>query len=70
MDDSYIANAITRKGFASAKNFKEIKLADQNIFMPDFINKSDILKGLESGADIPIQEITEIQRLLSNSEID
>tara|TARA_R100001129_G_scaffold5566_2_gene4642 strand:+ start:1912 stop:5427 length:3516 start_codon:yes stop_codon:yes gene_type:complete len=70
MDDSYIANAITRKGFASAKNFKEIKLADQNIFMPDFISKSDILKGLESGADIPIQEITEIQRLLSNSEID
>ena len=69
-DDNYIVKALSRGGLGSTRNFKDIKLADQNIFMPDQIPKKTIKKGLATKTDIPFNEIQEIQKLLYNTEID
>jgi len=65
-----IVKSLSRGGLGSTRSFKDINLADRNIFMPDQIPKQTLKKAMDTQADIPRKEIERIQQLLYNTEID
>jgi hypothetical protein len=69
-DDQDIIKSLSRGGLGSTRSYKDINLADRNIFMPDQIPKQTLKKAMDTQADIPRKEIERIQQLLYNTEID
>jgi hypothetical protein len=69
-DQQDIVKSLSRGGLGSTRSYKDINLADRNIFMPDQIPKQTLKKAMDTQADIPRKEIERIQQLLYNTEID
>jgi len=71
MDESDMYMALSKNGLLTPKNLDEFMKADQNFFVADQIPKTAMTLGeMETGADIPYEEIFDIYNTLTGSEID
>ena len=70
LSTSDIVLALKDKGMSGKQFSTLVYMTDINKFIPDYINKNDVLKARKAGVNIPFDDLTYLYKQYNNLEID